>query len=1534
MRRLVLGLVAVAMVSGVGCGGHGRGFRTPANPIFITSTLLPLAVSGQVIDHPIAYTGGTGGPYQLEVISGALPPGLELDNDTVALVGQILADGTYDFTIKLTDKGSLPFSFDVKAFHWEVPIGPLVFATDAILPTLIFNQFGSITLQVAGGVPPYACDVVSANLDEQFQLPTGMVIPQPSTTIVGSPIGAFSTYTVDIRATDSTQPVPLTTVKTFTINVLIPPILVTTTSLANGRCGVAYNDVISVSDGIPPFNHEVVLPSSVGTMGPAAAVNARLRGAAPSINAVAKGDPLSAYALETAAGPYSGKFPEGLRLRPATGAIVGTPRRTGVFNAWQYHVHSTTLPLNPTQNVWRQFSFSMADGAPPNLLLDDSVLTAGSVWSGTSNFILDPDANRPYSRQLLTTGGVSHDGRSDSPRDGEDVVDPNETPGQSRWTVTSVTGSVGSLAAVGMELTLGGLLRGTGAGSAVGNQRTGLITLAVRAEDAQLPTPHPAAHFAAGTCRFSIGPDLVIITESTAAHTATNVNSTFAPTNSYNHVSFEANNQSVFVYEPYAVGPTVRALTSADLTATHLGLPGGVTPDTLLRNVDMMAVTVNPTWWAYDAYNHNPRAARALQHADLQRLGRGQGYNADAMGTTSYANASYGTNTFERNGDACIELPYASNVPGVSAGNRDLGTGVYADGGQLRAFEGASHFGFFVVRKDSKIYVPFALAKGAWQGFGDAVLTNDRTTDGVKRRLQITVSPDGRFAACVIKNVTTNFILTSTATNVNIVVFSLTGEKLFGGDTWRQFNTGGSLGGTTDGQYMYGSSMTLTNRSLYFLKGNNHGAVSATDCAVAYTNHWVYRVANIVTDTPALLNSGFGGTGSWTNSASSPLSTWFHRWAPPGATSLNSSTSQWVGSTGGTGTMLLSTTTTGTRSPADFYAGNWANFAENSAAPHPFRVNAAGNTVVILAAGTSTGAGTPATSTFMNKYVYVDFFDGSAFDFRGVGSAMRRYGAPTRLSGIIAGEKNCRLWGYYSGPATQVEVSDDGRAIGAVYNSHTGTWQSNMLTSISSAGASFREELLVLTATGSVTQPWSTSAEDNATLSRFTGGMNWRFGALAFTRNASNGAGSLLFWGGTDLNGATTYNTDTNMSMWSGSLFRWNLQTSACEGILLAAAGGIGTSVATYTPGSPFSTVPSYYNTSGRGSLQMFSYFISPDGRFAYYESFSPLVDHSFRWSGGAQSTGMNRTMNRLVGVNILDNSTTINGFAPLRGFAVGSSSGQWPSDPGSRGFTGVGGTSQGHPQPAQHWSFGAAPSNIKVGQTVSSHGSNGTIYFSSYEQDNSWGDSAGTVYYYGYRYGYWGYFPYYQSPNYDGNNGGWGRGGPGNNPPWSDGGHYAGEVFAFNANVGGNVVNLTNFGNHSTYYGVSRIISYMQPNNAGTKVAFVRTESTSPYYSHTMSDRERIYTVSNVNFSTTGALSTTPAMATVEASNGRAGPSMAWDFSDTRLYYAFGPTTNENTMSLKEATLNASGTAVTLRTHSTGFFGGTARFAVLNSSR
>ena len=92
---------------------------------------------------------------------------------------------------------------------------------------------------------------------------------------------------------------------------------------------------------------------------------------------------------------------------------------------------------------------------------------------------------------------------------------------------------------------------------------------------------------------------------------------------------------------------------------------------------------------------------------------------------------------------------------------------------------------------------------------------------------------------------------------------------------------------------------------------------------------------------------------------------------------------------------------------------------------------------------------------------------------------------------------------------------------------------------------------------------------------------------------------------------------------------------------------------------------------------------------------------------------------------------------------------------------------------------------------------------------------------------------------------------------------------------------------------------------------------------------------MSGVNFTATGALANPVSLTTVEGSPGRAGTSMSFDYTGTKLYYAFkAGATAENQMELVESTLNPAGAGVLLRRTQGGLTGAAARFSVLHSGR
>ena len=300
--------------------------------------------------------------------------------------------------------------------------GALVFATDATLPSYIYNRFDTVDLVVAGGTPPYACEVVDVPALADELLPTGLSIPTSSTQIVGAPIGvkgaAPFVYLVSIKATDSTLPVPLTVIKQFTLTVLVPDVVITTTSLPNGTCGRRTRRR-SMVDGIAPFVYSIV--DATGSSN-------KLVGEPGTPGGVAKNTGLSAYPIDTdASAAYTAKFPEGIYLRDTTGDILGIPRRKGTFTNWSFHVNSSVLPTLASQNKWKQYTFTMADSVPTNVALNNADLLAGNAYSTANNIFQGPELTKLYSKQFTALNGCPQDGKFDGPHETQATTNPAET---------------------------------------------------------------------------------------------------------------------------------------------------------------------------------------------------------------------------------------------------------------------------------------------------------------------------------------------------------------------------------------------------------------------------------------------------------------------------------------------------------------------------------------------------------------------------------------------------------------------------------------------------------------------------------------------------------------------------------------------------------------------------------------------------------------------------------------------------------------------------------------------------------------------------------------------------------------------------------------------------------------------------------------------------------------------------------------------------------------------------------------------------
>jgi hypothetical protein len=267
-----------------------NGVFTPPINLIITSmsSSLPLGVVNQPYSTSLTSIGGNTGPRNWTILSGLLPPGLQLNAASGAITGTPTQSGSFAFTAQVMDTGA-PQHTATRALTITANAPPLVF-TSLTVPTAVVGRPYIQTLPVAGGTQPYNASVTSGTL------PPGLVLV--GNVLTGTPSGTGN-FTFTVTVTDSSTP---TQTATQTLTIAVNTLVITTTVLPSGIVGVPYNATISTAGGTPPLS----------------------------------------FSLATAA------FPPGLSIQQ--GALAGTPTQAGNFFFSETVVDSSTPAQTATRN--------------------------------------------------------------------------------------------------------------------------------------------------------------------------------------------------------------------------------------------------------------------------------------------------------------------------------------------------------------------------------------------------------------------------------------------------------------------------------------------------------------------------------------------------------------------------------------------------------------------------------------------------------------------------------------------------------------------------------------------------------------------------------------------------------------------------------------------------------------------------------------------------------------------------------------------------------------------------------------------------------------------------------------------------------------------------------------------------------------------------------------------------------------------------------------------------------------------------------
>lgn len=134
----------------------------------------------------------TKGPFELNIISGKLPPGLAFSQNSGEIYGIPTTEGIYEFTIKISDSTK---NHAEKKIKLEIIPEPLKIVTSKI--TSSDDRMFYKKLEVIGGNPNYSYELLSGHFPPVLGIsPTGEIIGH-------IPKGTKGTWDFKIKVTDS-----------------------------------------------------------------------------------------------------------------------------------------------------------------------------------------------------------------------------------------------------------------------------------------------------------------------------------------------------------------------------------------------------------------------------------------------------------------------------------------------------------------------------------------------------------------------------------------------------------------------------------------------------------------------------------------------------------------------------------------------------------------------------------------------------------------------------------------------------------------------------------------------------------------------------------------------------------------------------------------------------------------------------------------------------------------------------------------------------------------------------------------------------------------------------------------------------------------------------------------------------------------------------------------------------------------------------------------------------------------------------------